>query len=84
MTVFESHSPFVSFRMLRSEYANGDVGDTLAPSPEYSRLSAGWDWQVLPNWRLRAQAEYTLSDTAPDLYGNDRRRIFFSTRFDFR
>jgi hypothetical protein len=84
MTVFERHSPFVSFRMLRGEYTTSDSGDLLAPSTDYSRLTAGWDWQVLPNWRLRAEAEYTLSDTDPDLYGDDRSRIFFSTRFDFR
>lgn len=84
MTFFERHSPFVSFRMLRGEYATPDLGDALAPSTDYSRLTAGWDWQVLPQWRLRAEAEYTLSDTDTDLYGDDRSRIFFSTRFDFR
>lgn len=84
MTFFENHSPFVSFRMLRNEFGNGEPLDSLAASPDYSRLSAGWDWQVRPNWRLRAEAEYTLYDNGPSLYGNDERRIFFSTRFDFR
>ncbi|MDX1487873.1 MAG: hypothetical protein R3268_06720 [Acidiferrobacterales bacterium] len=84
MTFFERHSPFVSFRMLRGEYATPDLGDALAPSTDYSRVTAGWDWQVLPQWRLRAEAEYTLSDTDADLYGDDRSRFFFSTRFDFR
>jgi hypothetical protein len=84
MTFFDKHSPFVSFRMLRNESGNGEPVDPLAVSSDYSRLSAGWDWQVLPNWRLRAEAEYTLYDTGPSLYGNDERRIFFSTRFDFR
>ncbi len=84
MTFLERHSPFVSFRILRGEYATPDVGDALAPSADYSRLTAGWDWQVLPHWRLRAEAEYTLSDTGPDLDGDDRSRFFFSTRFDFR
>lgn len=83
MTLFDKHSPFVSFRMLRNESGN-ELVDPLAMSPDYSRLSAGWDWQVLPNWRLRAEAEYTLYDNGPSLYGNDERRIFFSTRFDFR
>lgn len=84
MTVFDRHTPFVSFRMLRGEYATPDLGDALAPSTDYSRLTAGWDWQVLPHWRLRAEAEYTLSDTGPDLSGDDRSRFLFSTRFDFR
>ena len=84
MTVFERHSPFVSFRMLRGEYATPDPDDMLASSTDYSRLTAGWDWQVLPNWRLRAEAEYTLSDTGLDLDVDERSRFFFSTRFDFR
>ena len=84
MTFFDKHSPFVSFRMLRNDFGNGEPTDPLGASSDYSRLSAGWDWQVFPNWRLRAEAEYTLYDNGPSLYGNDERRIFFSTRFDFR
>jgi hypothetical protein len=84
MTFFDKHSPFVSFRMLRNDFGNTELVDSLAASPDYSRLTAGWDWQVLPNMRLRAEAEYTLYDSGPTIYGNDERRIFFSTRFDFR
>lgn len=77
----ERHSPFLSFRMLRSE----DAVDPLDPnSPEYSRLTAGWDWQIRRNWRFRAEADYTLYDTGLNLYRYDRAGVFFSTRFEFR
>lgn len=84
VTLAEKHSPYVSFKMLRSDYDSGTVEDPLASSPEISRLTAGWDWQVRPNWRLRAEADYTLDNFSLDLDRYDRSRVFFSTRFDFR
>ena len=81
LQLFERHSPFVSFRMLRGE----EGGDLLEPDPlEYSRMTAGWDWQIRPNWRLRAEADYISSDSGLNLYRYERSAIFFSTRFDFR
>lgn len=81
LQLFERHSPFVSFRMLRGE----EGGDLLEPDPlEYSRMTAGWDWQIRPNWRLRAEADYISSETGFNLYRYERTGIFFSTRFDFR
>lgn len=84
LTLFEKHSPFLSFEMLHSDYDEAAAADPLAPSTEYSRLTAGWDWQLRPNWRLRAGADYTLDDFSLNLYRYDKSRIFFSTRFDFR
>lgn len=84
LQVFERHSPFLSFRMLRSDYDDDVTADPLASSTEYSHLTAGWDWQVRPNWRLRASADYTLENLSLDLDRYDRSRIVFSTRFDFR
>ncbi|MFQ5934992.1 MAG: hypothetical protein ACE5LB_01095 [Acidiferrobacterales bacterium] len=83
MTLSGKHSPFVSYRMLRSDLG-GESPDLLATPSDYSRLTAGWDWQVRKNWRLRAEAEFTQYDSALTLYPADRRRLFFSTRFDFR
>ncbi len=81
LQLFERHSPFVSFRMLRGE----EGGDLVEPDPlEYSRVTAGWDWQIRPNWRLRAEADYSFSDTGFNLFRYERTGIFFSTRFDFR
>lgn len=84
VTLFETHSPYVSFRMLRASYDEAALESTAA-SPETSRLTAGWDWQVRPNWRLRAEADYTLEDDfSVSLDRYDRSRVLFSTRFDFR
>lgn len=85
VTLFEKHSPYLSFRMLRTSYDEAALEDPLATSEEISRLTAGWAWQVRPNWRLRAEADYTLEDDfSLDLDRYDRSRVFFSTRFDFR
>ncbi|MFQ5994597.1 MAG: hypothetical protein ACE5K1_05840 [Acidiferrobacterales bacterium] len=83
LTLFEKHTPFVSVHMLRSDYEQ-DVGDDPLAVPEYSRLTAGWDWQIQPNLRLRAGADYTADELSLRPYRYDRSRIFFSTRYDFR
>ncbi|GMQ89726.1 MAG: hypothetical protein BMS9Abin10_0057 [Gammaproteobacteria bacterium] len=83
LTLFEKHSPYLSLQMLRSDY-DGDVTDDPFALLEYSRLIAGWDWQVRPNWRLRAEADYLANDLSLNPYRYDKSRIFFSTRFDFR
>ncbi len=83
LTLFEKHSPYLSLQMLRSDYGNDVTDDPLA-LPEYSRLIAGWDWQVQPNWRLRAEADYLANDLSLNPYRYDKSRVFFSTRFDFR
>lgn len=84
VTLFERHSPYLSFKMLRSDYDVDLSEDPFAPPAEYSRLTAGWDWQVRPNWLLRAGADYTLENFSLDLERYERSRIFFSTRFNFR
>ncbi|MFQ5759853.1 MAG: hypothetical protein ACE5HM_02650 [Acidiferrobacterales bacterium] len=85
VTLSNTHSPYISFRMLRTSYDEAALDDPLVTSAEISRLTAGWDWQVRPNWRLRAEADFTLEDEFSlnfDRY--DPSRVFFSTRFDFR
>ena len=86
VTLFKTHSPYISFQSLRASYDEAALEDPLAPpSPEISRFTAGWDWQVRPNWRLRAEADYTLEDDfSLKLDRYDRSRVLFSTRFDFR
>jgi len=85
VTLFKTHSPYISFQSLRASYDEAALEDPLAPSPEISRFTAGWDWQVRPNWRLRAEADYTLEDDfSLSLDRYDRSRVLFSTRFDFR
>ncbi len=83
MTLLESHTPYVSFRLQRSDY---DIGDSLnGMRQDYrSLLSAGWRWQVQRGLSLQAEASYGFSGEHLDLLAPERGRLFFGTRFDFR
>ncbi|MBI5612108.1 MAG: hypothetical protein HY942_03430 [Gammaproteobacteria bacterium] len=81
-TPFEKHTPYASLYLQRSDY---DAVETLtARREDYSRLAAGWNWQVRPNWGLRAEAYYVLNSSAQSAYDYERGQILFSTRFDFK
>jgi long-subunit fatty acid transport protein len=54
------------------------------PYEDRSQISAGWKWQVQPNWSVHAEASYGLNGANLDPNSPDRSRIFFGTRFDFR
>lgn len=88
MTVFQSHTPYVSFKMQKSLYDSAD--DMLFVSPrsgDRSLLSAGWKWQVQRDFSLQAEASYGLGNTnTPTLDPNnlERSRILFGTRFGFK
>ena len=88
MTVFQSHTPYVSFKMQKSLYDSPE--DMLFVSPrsgDRSLLSAGWRWQVQRDFSLQAEASYGLgSNNAPSLDPNnlERSRILFGTRFGFK
>ncbi len=84
-TAFRHHSPYTSFQVQRSDYDTADMTATTGPRWEdYSRLAAGWDWQIMPNWGLRAEANYSLNTSNERAYEYDRSELFFSTRFNFR
>lgn len=84
-TAFHHHSPYTSFQVQRSDYDAADATATAAPRWEdYSRLAAGWDWQIMPNWGLRAEANYSLNTSNERAYEYDRSELLFSTRFNFR
>lgn len=84
MNLFAHHTPYTSLQLKRSDY-NGDKTLSLAPRREdYARLAAGWEWQILPNWGLRAEANYSLNNSTVDTYQYDRSQLFLTTRFDFR
>lgn len=87
LTLFKSHTPYVSFKMQRSVYdAAVDQSPLSAPRPsDQSLLSAGWKWQVQRDVSLQAEASYGLGETPSlDPYSLDRSRIIFGTRFDFK
>lgn len=83
-TPYPKHTPYASLRLQRSDYL---AEDTLLSTPrreDFSRLAAGWDWQVQPNWGLRAEANYSLNNSSVESFGYDHARVLFTTRFDFR
>lgn len=84
LRLFQDHTPFVSLTRQWSDYSGEDPTYALVRREEYSRLSAGWAWQVMPGWGLRAEAAYSLNDSNLESYQYDRSRLLFSTRFDFR
>ena len=87
MTLFDSHTPYVSFRMQKSLYDTADDSSFISPrSGDRSLLSAGWKWQVQRDFSLQAEASYGLGINTPnpELYVPERSRVFFGTRFDFK
>lgn len=83
-TPYRGHSPFLSLRFQWSDYDQPDPAYRAARKEDYSRLGAGWDWQVSSQWRMRAQADYSINSSNLTPYEFDRSRLFFSTRYDFR
>jgi len=88
MTLFESHTPYVSFKMQKSLYDATDESQFVSPrSDDRSLLSAGWKWQVQRDFSLQAEASYDLGTTAApsqDPYSLERSRIIFGTKYDFK
>jgi hypothetical protein len=96
MTLFKSHTPYLSLKLQKNEYVDADTGlmsdslllaepvvDPLTGAEMFSRLSAGWNWRVRSNWSVTAEANYTLEDN--DFNWNfDQSRLYFGTRYDFR
>lgn len=76
-----NHTPYVSLR-----YQNTDQAaiSGLTDYDKFTRISAGWNWQVRSNWRVRAEANFTYDEPRWNLFDFDRTRIQFSTRFDIK
>jgi len=84
ITVADKHTPYLSFRLQKSNYIFDDTLNWEGVDENfYSKLSAGWSWQVQDNWSLKAEANYSLSDVEMD-WRYDRSKLFFGTRYDFR
>lgn len=83
-SLFQDHTPYASIQIQRSDYDSYDALYLGARRDDYSRLAAGWNWQVNPNWGLRAEANRSFNNSNLDLYEYARHQFFFTTRFDFR
>jgi len=85
VTVFERHTPYINYRLQRSLIdASPEAFALDTRTTDHSLVSAGWRWQLQRNFSLQAEATYSLSDNGLDLYNQDRSRVIFGTRFDFR
>jgi hypothetical protein len=87
LTLFQSHTPYVSFKMQRSQYDTTDESLLISQrSSDRSLLSAGWKWQVQRDFSLQAEASYGLGEASSSLdpYSLERSRILFGTRFGFK
>ncbi len=76
-----SHAPYVSLRYQNSDQA---AISGLTDYDKYTRISAGWNWQIKSNWRVRAEANFTYDEPRWNLLNFDRTRIQFTTRFDIK
>jgi len=87
MTFGRDHTPYVSYQLRRSYYGTETTPtDALLPprTDDRSLLTAGWRWQATRQLSLKAEASYGLNPDGLDLYNQERTRVFFGTRFDFR
>ncbi len=83
-TAFDKHTPYASLHLQRSDYDATEASVSPARREDYSRLATGWNWQVRPNWGLRAEANYVLNSSGQAAYDYERSQVLFSTRFDFK
>ena len=79
-----SHTPFVSYRYQTGVGDNGYTGSNLFEFDNATHLSAGWNWQVKPNWSIQAEADFAYQSPTLDLLNVNNTRLFFRTRYDFR
>ncbi|MHB8535247.1 MAG: hypothetical protein ACYDBW_07370, partial [Sulfuricaulis sp.] len=88
MTLFDSHTPYVSFKMQKSLYDNSSDALLISSrSSDRSLLSAGWKWQVQRDVSLQAEASYGLGPSlvpGRDPYNLEQSRIIFGTKYDFK
>jgi hypothetical protein len=94
MTLAKSHTPYLAYQLRRSYYDGengglrfGGLYDDSLPSSrpdDRSLFTAGYRWQASRSLSLQAEASYGLNSDGQDLYNQERTRLFFGTRFDFR
>lgn len=79
-----THTPFISYRYQTGLGENALVSPDLFQLDNATYLSAGWNWQVKPNWSIQAEADFAYQQPTLDLFNVNSTRLFFRTRYDFR
>ena len=85
--LWRDHQPFASLLWQRGNTElldNTGSATSLYRRDNFSRLAAGWNWQVAPSWDVRAEANYRLADDSAETGEFDRTQFYFSTRYGFR
>jgi hypothetical protein len=85
--VWRDHAPFASLKWQRSNAetpGSSGTANSLLRGESFSRLGAGWNWQVSPSWDVRAEANYRLADDSADVIESDRTQLYFSSSYGFR
>lgn len=78
--VTPEHLPYIAFHYRMSD----PVPNMYGFADPAVQLSAGWNWQVSSQWRVRAEADFGYAQPTINLFDTTRTRILFSTRFDLR
>lgn len=86
--LWHDHTPFASLSWQRNDYdglepSAAPPGSALR-SESISRFAAGWAWQVSPEFDMRAEAQYRLTDEVVDPAAQDRLQLYFRSRYGFR
>lgn len=79
-----AHTPFVSYRYQTGYGGSAMISPDLFEYGDATRLSAGWNWQVSPNWSIQAEADFSYQQPTINLFDVNNTRLFFKTRYDFR
>ncbi len=75
--------PYATLLYQRSNYDAADPGFPVIRVEHYSRVAAGWMWQMKPKWILRAEVSYADNHSNIDIYQYHRTLFYLSTRHDF-
>lgn len=79
-----THTPFISYRYQSGLGDNALTASDLFQFDNATYLSAGWNWQIKPNWSVQAEADFAYQQPTLDLFNVNSTRLFFKTRYDLR
>lgn len=78
------HAPRLSVLLQSSRHDGTDPDFILRRQDQYLYYGVGWDWQLRPDWMLRADLGYITNRSNIDIHDYDRLQILVGARYDFR
>jgi hypothetical protein len=79
-----THTPFINYRYQSGLGPGALTANDLFQLDNATYLSAGWNWQIRPNWSVQAEADFAYQQPTLDLFNVNSTRLFFRTRYDLR